>query len=150
MAGIPTIKYSYMVHRSIVQPYQMCFSIELINWSPTMIIRSIAALALISLSTLSNQASAATTAAPTRLANAECDVPAYRNSWQDDELQGNVKLAVLVDAQGNVKDTKVISSSGHVALDRASLHASTACKFKPATSGADPVWAQVQYNWVLN
>lgn len=113
-----------------------------------MIIRSIAAIALISLSTLTNQASAAT--ASPRLTNAECDAPAYRNAWQDDELQGNVKLAVLVDAKGNVQDTKVISSSGHVALDKASLRASTACKFQPAADGAAPVWAQVQYKWVLN
>jgi TonB family protein len=113
-----------------------------------MIIRSIAALSLIALSTLSNQASAAVTAP--RLANAECEAPAYRNSWQDDELQGDVKLAVLVDAKGNVQDSKVISSSGHVALDKASLRASTACKFKPADNGAAPVWAQVQYKWVLN
>lgn len=112
-----------------------------------MIIRSIAAVALIALSTI-NPASAANTS---RLANADCDVPQYRNSWQDDELQGNVKLNVLVDAQGNVQDTKVISSSGSSALDKASLRASTSCKFKPATSnGAEPVWAQVQYKWVLN
>lgn len=111
-----------------------------------MIIRSIIALGLISLSTI-NPASAATDA---RLANANCDAPAYRNTWQDDELQGNVKLAVLVDANGNVQDTKVISSSGHVALDKASLRASAACKFQPASNGAAPVWAQVQYKWVLN
>jgi protein TonB len=112
-----------------------------------MIIRSIAALSLIALSTI-NPASAAT--AESRLNNAECDVPNYRTSWQDDELAGNVKLAVLVDAKGNVKDTKVISSSGYVALDKASQRASAGCKFKPATNGSEPVWAQVQYNWVLN
>lgn len=112
-----------------------------------MITRSIIALSLIALSTL-NPASAAAPAS--RLNSAECDVPNYRNSWQDDELTGNVKLAVLVDAKGNVQDTKVISSSGHLALDKASLRASTACKFKPATNGSEPVWAQVQYNWVLN
>lgn len=110
------------------------------------IIRSIIALGLISLSTL-NPASAA---ADTRLAAGECEAPAYRSAWQDDELQGNVKLAVLVDAKGNVQDTKVISSSGHIALDKASLRASTACKFKPSSNGAEPVWAQVQYKWVLN
>ncbi|MBV7535154.1 energy transducer TonB [Duganella sp. sic0402] len=111
------------------------------------IIRSVIALGLIALSTI-NPASAA--AADTRLASGECDAPSYRNTWQDDELQGNVKLAVLVDAKGNVQETKVISSSGHIALDKASLRASTACKFQPAANGAEPVWAQVQYKWVLN
>ena len=112
-----------------------------------MITRSIIALSLIALSTI-NPASAAAPA--DRLNSAECNVPNYRNAWQDDELTGNVKLAVLVDAKGNVQDTKVISSSGHLALDKASLRASTGCKFKPATNGSEPVWAQVQYNWVLN
>jgi TonB family protein len=79
-------------------------------------------------------------------------VPSYRNSWQDDEVQGAVKLAVLVDAEGNVQESKVISSSGHVSLDKASQRASATCKFKAAAkdSSAAPVWAQVQYNWVLN
>jgi protein TonB len=112
-----------------------------------MITRSIIALSLIALSTI-NPASAATPAG--RLNTAECDVPNYRNSWQDEELTGNVKLAVLVDANGNVKESKVISSSGYVALDKASQRASAACKFKPASNGSEPVWAQVQYNWVLN
>jgi protein TonB len=46
----------------------------------------------------------------------------------------------------------VISSSGHLALDKASLRAGATCKFKPVgkESGNAPVWAQVQYNWVLN
>lgn len=112
-----------------------------------MIIRSIAALSLIALSTI-NPASAATQSG--RLDNAECNVPSYRNTWQEEEMTGNVKLAVLVDSKGNVQDTKVISSSGYLALDKASQRASTGCKFKPATNGSEPVWAQVQYNWVLN
>jgi protein TonB len=113
-----------------------------------MIARSIAALSLIAISTLSNPASAAPAAS--RLNNANCEVPSYRTSWQDDELQGAVKLAVLVDANGKVQDTKVISSSGVAALDKASLRAGASCKFQPASNGSDPVWAQVQYNWVLN
>ena len=112
-----------------------------------MIIRSIAAIARISLSTI-NPASAAAPAG--RLNDANCEVPNYRTTWQDDELAGNVKLAVLVDAKGNVKETKVISSSGYMALDKASQRASASCKFKPATDGGEAVWAQVQYNWVLN
>jgi len=114
-----------------------------------MITRSIAALSLILLSTV-NHAEAATTTPASRLAAAECDAPSYRASWQEDELAGNVKLAVLVDANGNVQQTKVISSSGHLALDKASQRAGAQCKFKPVSNGGEPVWAQVQYNWVLN
>ena len=53
-----------------------------------MITRSIAALSLILLSTVT----AAHAAVPAeRLKQAECDAPNYRNSWQDDELAGNVR-----------------------------------------------------------
>jgi protein TonB len=86
-----------------------------------------------------------------RLENADCSVPAYRTAWQDDEVQGTVKLAVLVAADGHVQDVKVLESSGYAALDKASLRAGTTCKFEPATStkANDAVWAKVQYNWVL-
>lgn len=118
------------------------------------ITRILAATAILIASTVAGQASAAGTVGATasRLSDADCSLPSYRNSWQDDEVQGAVKLAVLVDADGNVQQTKVISSSGHVALDKASLRSGATCKFKPAAkdSGAAPVWAQVQYNWVLN
>jgi protein TonB len=87
-----------------------------------------------------------------RLENADCNVPAYRTAWQDDEVQGTVKLAVLVGADGRVQQAKVIESSGHSALDKASLQAGTTCKFEAATSNstAAAVWAKVQYKWVLN
>jgi len=114
-----------------------------------MIIRSIAALSLILLSTV-NHAEAANATTDSRLAAAECSMPNYRPSWVEDELAGNVKLAVLIDADGTVQETKVISSSGHLALDKASARAGTQCKFQPASNGSEPVWAQVQYNWVLN
>lgn len=116
--------------------------------------RTLAAVAVLLLSTFAGQASAAgaVSTTPSRLADADCNVPNYRNSWQDDEVQGAVKLAVLVDANGDVQETKVISSSGHVALDKASQRAGATCKFKPVAkdTSAAPVWAQVQYNWVLN
>jgi protein TonB len=115
--------------------------------------RTLAAATVLLLSTIAAPAFAAgAVSAPSRLNAADCDVPSYRNSWQDDDIQGAVKLAVLVDADGNVQQTKVISSSGHLALDKASLRAGASCKFKPVAkeSGSAPVWAQVQYNWVLN
>ena len=116
--------------------------------------RTFAAATVLLLSAFVGNASAAGAVnAPTsRLAAADCDVPNYRNSWQDDEVQGAVKLAVLVDADGNVQETKVISSSGFASLDKASQRAGATCKFKPVAkdSGSAPVLAQVQYNWVLN
>ena len=80
--------------------------------------RTFAAATVLLLSAFVGNASAAgaVNAATARLAAADCDVPNYRNSWQDDEVQGAVKLAVLVDADGNVQETKVISSSGFASL----------------------------------
>lgn len=87
-----------------------------------------------------------------RLENADCNVPAYRTAWQDDDVQGTVKLAVLVGTDGRVLDAKVLESSGYTALDKASLRAGTTCKFEPAVkdNNSAAVWAKVQYKWVLN
>ena len=85
-----------------------------------------------------------------RLKPATCSMPAYTADLKDDYLEGTVRLAVLVDADGSVKQAKVVESSGHRALDRASLRASYTCKFgAPAKDGA-PGWSTVQYRWIMD
>ena len=104
-------------------------------------------------STLLLSALAANAAESTaRLESADCSTPSYRAAWQDDDLQGVVRLAVLVGADGSVQEAKVVESSGYRALDKASLRAGTTCKFEPASkdSANAAVWAVVQYKWVLN
>ena len=81
-----------------------------------------------------------------RLKPASCGTPAYTTEWKNDELQGTVRLAVLVDADGSVKQAKVVESSGHRALDKASLRASYTCKFGTAMAG----WSTVQYKWITD
>ena len=84
-----------------------------------------------------------------RLKPATCSVPAYTADLKDEYLQGTVRLAVLVDADGSVKQAKVVESSGHRALDRASLRASYTCKFGAAgRDGGEPGWSTVQYKWI--
>ena len=85
-----------------------------------------------------------------RLKSATCGVPAYTADLKDEYLQGTVRLAVLVDADGSVKQARVVESSGHRALDRASLRASYTCKFGAAGKGggAEPAWSTVQYKWI--
>jgi TonB family protein len=103
-------------------------------------------------SVLSLTAFAAHAAEPaTRLKSATCSVPTYAADWREDDLQGTVRLAVLVGADGSVKDAKVVESSGHRALDRASLRASYRCKFG-ATKAGDGAgnWSTVQYKWVMD
>jgi TonB family protein len=87
-----------------------------------------------------------------RLQRASCGVPSYTAELKDEYLQGTVRLAVLVDADGSVKQAKVVESSGHRALDRASLRASYSCKFGAAAKAGDgvPSWSTVQYKWIAD
>jgi TonB family protein len=104
-------------------------------------------------STLALAASAAHAAEPAaRLKAANCSVPRYPADWKDEELQGTVRLAVLVDADGSVKQARVVESSGHRALDKASLRASYTCKFGAAAKEGDaaPGWSTVQYKWITD
>lgn len=81
-----------------------------------------------------------------------CSTPHYPAAWIDSGLQGTVRLALLVEADGSVKDRKVVASSGHRELDKASLRAGANCKFGPAPNdnGRAPGWTTVQYRWVVN
>ena len=101
-------------------------------------------------SVLALTAHAAHAAEPaTRLQPATCGVPAYTADLKDEYLQGTVRLAVLVDADGSVKQARVVESSGHRALDRASLRASYTCRFGAAgKAGGEPAWSTVKYKWI--
>ena len=96
-----------------------------------------------------NATAADTSAGPK---SATCSIPDYPAAWVDDGLQGTVRLALLVGPDGTVKDTKVVSSSGHRELDKASRRAGANCKFgaPPKDSSSAPGWTTVQYLWVTN
>ncbi len=57
-------------------------------------------------------------------------------------------VGLLVDADGKVAESKIVSSSGHPRLDRASAKASAQCRFKPAK--ATQGWTKVRYTWVID
>jgi len=81
-----------------------------------------------------------------------CGMPYFPAAWIDDGLEGTVRVAVLVGADGSVKDKKLVRSSGYRELDKASLQAGANCKFvaPPKDSSGAPGWATVQYQWVVN
>jgi protein TonB len=81
-----------------------------------------------------------------------CSAPSYPRDWVTGEVQGTVRLAVLVGADGSVKDTKVLESSGLRELDKASQRASSTCKFGTASKDGDSMagWTTVQYKWVTD
>lgn len=95
-------------------------------------------------------ANAAETAAGPKSLN--CSIPDYPTAWADDGLQGTVRLAVLVGADGAVKDARVVGSSGYRELDKASLRAGATCKFAaaPKTSHGQPGWTTVEYEWIAD
>jgi protein TonB len=67
------------------------------------------------------------------------------------EEQGDVKMAFLVGADGNVVDSKLEKSSGFKNLDKAAMKALAACKFKPGTKDGAlaQTWTKVDYSWKL-
>ena len=92
--------------------------------------------------TLSMSANAAETAAVPK--SDSCGIPDYPTAWIDDGLEGTVRLALLVGADGSVKDTKVIRSSGYRELDKASQRAGANCKCgaSPKDSSRAPGWTR--------
>ena len=103
-------------------------------------------------STLSLSAYAASAVeTPERLKTVNCIAPNYPAAWMDDEVQGTVRLAVLVRADGSVKEAKVVESSGRRMLDKASLHATSSCKFDTASLGSESAsgWTTLEFKWVV-
>ncbi|SFU35020.1 energy transducer TonB [Pseudoduganella namucuonensis] len=89
--------------------------------------------------------------ADTRSAQGTCATPVFPGAWQKEDIEGNARIGVLVGADGNVLESKLLESSGYKELDKASLRASKKCTFKPAAKTGDlaPNWVRVKYSWVL-
>jgi protein TonB len=81
-----------------------------------------------------------------------CIGPNYPKAWVEDDLQGTVRLSVLVAADGSVKEAKLVESSGYRALDKASLRASSTCKFAAASNYGERAsgWTSLQFKWVTD
>jgi protein TonB len=111
--------------------------------------RTIVALTSLLLTAVSADAMAADRAP--RMNNPDCATPEYRAKWQKDEEQGIVKLAVLVGADGYVREAKVTESSGYRSLDKASIKALGKCKYQPGLKEGTAVdtWTKIQYTWII-
>jgi TonB family protein len=81
-----------------------------------------------------------------------CDKPQYPHADVQAGHQGTVKLGFLVDENGQVKDSKVMDSSGFATLDEAARAALAQCSFQPALKNGKAVqqWTTVQYMWTLH
>jgi protein TonB len=62
-----------------------------------------------------------------------------------------VTVSFLIDVDGTVADSRLLSSSGFSGLDKAAQSALHKCRFAPALKDGQPVreWAAVQYIWTL-
>ncbi|MBQ5946171.1 energy transducer TonB [Massilia sp. ST3] len=80
-----------------------------------------------------------------------CAKPDYPARAARNGETGTVTLALMVGADGRVKDSRIQSSSGSRELDRAAVNALSLCQFKPAMNNgvAEAGWAQLAYVWTL-
>lgn len=68
-----------------------------------------------------------------------CPVPAYPRREREKGIEGRVRLRLLVDADGSVKEAAVARTSGSEALDEAALEAVKQWRFEAATEDGKPV-----------
>lgn len=64
------------------------------------------------------------------------------------EETGAVTLAFLVDAEGILRDSKIVRSSGFRDLDNVAHSALRGCTFHPATENGKPVKSWMNFVWV--
>ncbi len=69
--------------------------------------------------------------------------PAYPRAAQRLRQEGEVRLRVVVDADGKPVDWSISRSSGHERLDRAAMDAVAQWRFEPATRGGKAVEGEV-------
>jgi protein TonB len=81
-----------------------------------------------------------------------CQRPEYPEYSRIDGEQGSVTVGFLIAADGKIKESKIITSSGFRRLDTAARDAFVLCKFQPGTEDGRAVesWAKIKYTWRLN
>lgn len=80
-----------------------------------------------------------------------CSKPEYPKDALRANATGVSTIAFLIGVDGDVRDMKVLKSSGNASLDGAAMTALAKCRFKPARDNGKPVesWQPVQYVWSL-
>ncbi|KFI06465.1 energy transducer TonB [Massilia sp. BSC265] len=78
-----------------------------------------------------------------------CSPPVYPEEALRRNHQGTVTLRFLIGADGTVKDSRVVTSSGYPDLDEAARAGIATCSFHPALLEGKAVdaWTLVQYVW---
>ncbi|MHA4866863.1 energy transducer TonB [Duganella sp. PWIR1] len=81
-----------------------------------------------------------------------CTKPAWPTEALRHAYQGTATVALLIGADGTVRQSRIEKSSGHELLDLATKEGMARCLFKPATQDGQPVetWIKMQYAWTLD
>jgi TonB family protein len=91
-------------------------------------------------------------ALPAAMLAIDCQAPPYPRDAVEKAESGTVRLALLIDAQGRVVQSRVVRSSKSTVLDRASRDAIANCQFVPATRNGVSAqgWVILNYIWTLH
>ena len=68
--------------------------------------------------------------------------PEYPQELIEDDVEGSVKVKILVAADGSVESVRLVSSSGYSAMDRAAIAAGYRFQFNPGDNGRRGVWTK--------
>ena len=88
---------------------------------------------------------------PAAVLAVDCGTPAYPFTARERGQEGTTRMALLIDAQGRVIESRVMKSSRSLALDRASRDAIALCRFVPQMQNGVPTsgWVSLNYIWKL-
>lgn len=89
---------------------------------------------------------------PAAMLAIDCESPPYPREAIDKAQSGTTRLALLIDAQGRVVESRVVRSSKAPSLDRAAREAIANCQFIPAKRNgvAAQGWVMLNYIWTLH
>ncbi len=81
-----------------------------------------------------------------------CEEPEYPAASRRNEETGTVVLRFLIDVDGRVIDSRIVSSSGFSRLDKAAKEGLSSCIYKPGTVDGKPerMWMDRSFHWRLN
>ncbi|WP_201495704.1 energy transducer TonB [Rubrivivax sp. A210] len=86
-----------------------------------------------------------------RAISGTCPALAYPQEARRLELEGQFRARVEIGPDGSIVEITIYKSSGHKALDEASLSYVQSCKYSPGTVDGEPrrMGLPVTYNWKL-
>lgn len=89
---------------------------------------------------------------PAAMLAIDCESPPYPREAIDKAQSGTTRLALLIDAQGRVVESRVVRSSKSPSLDRAAREAIANCQFIPAMRNgvAAQGGGMLNYIWTLH